>query len=215
MNTIINFFRIGLLIAAVQILSSASCNKDGTSCLSTRTVYSFIVTSEWSPQKEVYNISDAILLTSTFSKSLTDLANPSLTINYSNSTGIGGNITIYKLDTILKQVEDAADKFDYHALKGELKTSDLKPSRIKDTYYEEVPSSYNLIVSITAKEKGIYAIFISDLLSRGISGENCTKANFVNTLTNTNKNVNLFQHAIGRPPASQYEIDRIYCFRVQ
>jgi hypothetical protein len=25
----------------------------------------------------------------------------------------------------------------------------------------------------------------------------------------------LFQYAMNRPPASQFEIDRIYCFRVQ
>lgn len=215
MRTIINKPALAAVLIGSQLLVSFSCGKGifAPGCGRGGSVYSFLASAEWSPQKEVYKVGDTLYLTSIIPKKLTDQINTSIVVDYSNSDGIYGNLTVYKLDTTLKDVLYAADKFDYHNIKGGvLKTSNLK---IKYTYYEEVPSSYNLMLSIVAKEKGIYAIYISNLLSSGLRGKNCTKATFVNTLTNTNKNLNLFQYVMQRPPASQYEIDRIYCFRVQ
>ncbi len=214
MSTIINFLKIGILIFSCQFLLSSGCNKDDTKpCWSGG--YSFSITSEWMPQKEIYNIADTITLLSTFSKTLTDQINTSLIIDYSNSVGIGGGITIYKLDTILHQPQDAAYEFEYFTVKGSISDSETKPLRIKNILYKELSSEYSLHIRLRPKEKGIYAIYISNLGSQGLLGQNCTNAEFNNILTNTNKNLSLFEYAMGRPPASQYEIDRLYCFRVQ
>jgi hypothetical protein len=87
--------------------------------------------------------------------------------------------------------------------------------RIKDILYAELSSVYSFKAEMVAKAKGIYAVYISNLASKGIRGKNCTNAGFSNILTNSNKNINLFEYAMGQPPVSQFEIDRIYCFRVQ
>lgn len=214
MNIIIRIFKTGLPIIAVQFLLSSGCNKNSTTpCVFGG--YSFTVSSEWSPQREIYNIGDTLNLTSAFPTTLIDQINTSLSVDYRNSVGIGGSLTIYKFDTILHEVVDAANEFNYNSVIGTIKNSDSKPSRIKDIFYSELSSSYNLKLNVIPKQKGLYAFFISNLLSNGLKGKNCTNAGFSNTLTNTNKNLNLFQYAMGRPPASQYEIDRIYCFRVQ
>lgn len=214
MSITINFYKTGLLITSTLLILALTCNKNSTTpCVFGG--YSFNATSEWRPQKEIYNVGDTIFLSSTFPKMLTDLVNPSLTIDYSNSVGIGGNLTIYRLDTVLHEVSDAALEFNFYATVGKLFSSDTKQSRIKDIYYDELTSEYSFKVNVVSKQKGLFAIFISNLLSRGLRGKNCTNAGFSNTLTNTNKNLNLFQYAMGRLLASQFEVDRIYCFRVQ
>ncbi len=207
--------RIGLLVTAVQFLFAGNCKKEGTSCISTQAIYSFKVTSEWSPQKETYNIGDTLLLSSTFPKTLPDLVNPLLTIDYSNSTGIGGSNAFYEFDTIQNKVKGAVAKFDFIPIIGVIENGSIVPSEQRIIAYKETSSNYHFSLKVVLKSKGIFAFYISDLLSRGINGKNCTKAGFTNTLTNTNKNLNLFQYAMNRPPASQFEIDRIYCFRVQ
>lgn len=163
----------------------------------------------------MYTIGDSLHLHSSFSKTLTDQVNTSWVVDYSNSVGIGGNITLYEFDTVLHKVIDAVNKFNYFVTRGTLNTSPLSPLNIKDVYYEELSTSYDVDLSILPTVKGIYAIYISDLYSNGLRGDDCTNAGFSNTLTNTNKNINLFEYAMNRPPASQFEIDRIYCFRVQ
>ncbi|MGI8601000.1 MAG: hypothetical protein ACR2KB_17225 [Chitinophagaceae bacterium] len=209
----IRIIKIGLLITAGQFLISAGCRKASTPCIFGG--YSFAVSSEWSPQNEIYNVGDTILLTSTFPKTLSDLVNPSLAIDYSNSTGIGGSYIFYEFDTTQNKVKGAVAKLEFIPLIGVVNDGDIVPSEQKSITYKESSSNYQFKLKVVLKSKGIFAIFISDLLSRGINGKNCTNAGFSNTLTNTNNNLNLFQYAMNRPPASQYEIDRIYCFRVQ
>ncbi|MEJ7822822.1 MAG: hypothetical protein WKF85_10900 [Chitinophagaceae bacterium] len=210
-----NVLRIGLLITTVQFLFSASCNKDGTSCLSTQATYSFVVTSEWSPQKATYNVGDTIFLTSTFPKKLTDQINPALIIDYSNSVGVGGSYAFYELDTIQNKVKGAVLKFDFIPSIGSISDGIIVPNEQKVINFLEATNNYTFNLKVVPKAKGIFAFYVSDLKSPGLRGKNCTNAGFKNTLTNSNKNLNLFQYAIGRTPASQYEIDRIYCFRVQ
>lgn len=204
--------RTGLLIAAAQFFIFSGCKKGTTPCVNGG--YSFTVTSQWSPQREIYNIGDTLNLVSTFPKTLQDRINTSLFIDYSNSVGISGNIIVYKLDSVLHQVIDAVPEFDYTVVSGTVQNSS-QPARTKDIYYSELVSSYSFSLKVITKQKGIYAIFISNLYSSGIKGKDCTNAGFSNTLTNINKNITLFEYAMNRPPASQYEIDRIYCFRVQ
>lgn len=215
MNTTTSPRVCGLLFLGVVLVSSATCKKNETSCLSTQATYSFITTSEWSPQAQVINRGDTLALISKLSKILQDQVNPSLTVDYSNSTGIGGNITVFKFDTILNQLVDAVSSFDFFSRVGTHNNSIDKPNRIINVVYAETSTQYILDLGVRAKERGIYAFYISNLASRGIRDKNCTKAGFSNTLTNTNKNINLFEYAMNRPPASQFEIDRIYCFRVQ
>ena len=93
---------LGLLITATLFILGSGCGKDNDGskpCREGR--YSFVATSEFSPQQEIYNVGDTIFLNSTISKILYD--NVSLqNVDYSNSLGIGGNLNTAKMDTIIQ-----------------------------------------------------------------------------------------------------------------
>lgn len=210
---VINYLKIGLLITVAQFLLASGCGKNSTKPCS-NTSYSFSVTSEWSPQQEVYYRGDTIYLNSTFSNSLLDAISGN-TINYANSVGIGGAAAFFELDTVAHQPIGSTSKFDFYSEIGTIGNEVTIPSQSKSIFYKELSSTYALKIKIVAKQKGIYAFFIPDLKSAGLIGKNCSNGSFVNILTNTTRGLNLFQYAMNRPPASQFEIDRIYCFRVQ
>ena len=86
-----NYLKLVLLITATPIMYGNSCNKNGSKPCTMVTPYIFSVTSEFSPQKEIYNIGDTIFLTSTFPTNLTNLIS-NQQADYSNSVGIGGDI---------------------------------------------------------------------------------------------------------------------------
>ena len=210
----INFLKVGLLITASQLLLSSGSNKDSTRpCVNA--AYSFSISSEWSLQNEVYNVGDTLHLISTFPKTLINQINSSAIIDYSNATEIGGSYVFYELDSTQRQVKGAVSKFDFIPHIGTIGNGIIVPNEQKVVAYAELANNYSFNCKIVAKAKGIYAFFLSDLSCSGLRGKNCTNAGFTNTLTNTNKHINLFEYAMGRPLASQYEIDRIYCFRVQ
>lgn len=212
MNIVIDIKKV-LLITAIPFFLSASCNKNDTRPC-TNGAYAFAVTSEWNNQREIYTIGDTIFLNSSFSKNLTDLIG-NFNVDYSGAKSIDGNLFIHEMDSVQHIILDAVQKFTFIQQIGTVSNNSQQPSRIKDMKYLESSNAYTFKMGIIPKNKGLYAIFISNLNSQGIIGKNCTNADFADTLTNSNKNINLFQYAMNRPPASQYEIDRIYCFRVQ
>ena len=207
-------FKIGLFFTAIQFLLSSSCNKNGTSpCVNGG--YSIAINSEWSPQNQVYSIGDSICLNSNFSKTIADLINPTSQIDYSNSVGIGGNLTIYSLDTVNHVPLGGISKFNFVVGSGNISPGTIVPEEVINILYAELPNSYSFSLNVIARQKGIFVFFVSDLSSNGLRGKNCTNAGFINTLSNTERGVGLFEYAMARPPASQFEIERMYCFRVE
>jgi hypothetical protein len=207
-----NNLKIGLLITATQFLMASGCNKDSTRPCPFGTSYSFNVTSEFAPQKEVYNVGDTIFLTSTFSKTLTSLIS-NQQVDYSNSTGIGGTFTFSNLDTINKTVQDALNKFQVFDVIGTTAIITNIPNSGKVITFNET-NLYQFKVGVILKNKGIFQLAVSDLSSNGLRGKDCTNAGFNMTVTNTNKNLNLFQYALGYTPDALLQ-KSIYCFRVQ
>mgnify|MGYP000202679799 CR=1 FL=1 len=111
MGIIIKNFNKEWLITAILFTLASSCGKDNGSkpCRGGR--YSFVATSEFSPQRERYNVGDTIFLNSTISKTLYD--NVSLqNVDYSNSLGIGGNFSAVIMDTISQQVLGGLNNFE-------------------------------------------------------------------------------------------------------
>jgi hypothetical protein len=208
-----NLIRLGLFILTSQALLSASCSKDKPRLC--RGGYSFRITSEWVPQKQTYKVGDTLYLKSSFPTMLTDQINTSMIIDYSNAVGIGGSYIFYELDSVNRKVNGAVSKFDFLVVDGSIANGIIVPDEQKVISYRELNGTYSFQLKVIPKDKGIFTFFISDLSSRGIRGKNCTNAGFSNTLVNTNKNIHLFEHAMGRSPASQYETERIYCFRVE
>ena len=211
MSTIINLKK-ALLITAVPFFIAASCNKNDTKPCYNYTPYSFNVTSEWSPQREVYNIGDTIFLTSSFPKVLLDnISNRN--IDYSNSTGISGNVTFGRMDTVSKLVNNSFSHFEAIPIIGNVTSISANPEKGINAHYIE-SALYNFKVGIKLKQKGLYVIGVTDLACKGLAGKDCTNAGFNMTVTNSNKNINLFQYALGYTPDALLQ-KSIYCFRVQ
>ena len=208
-----NILKIGLLITATQLLLSGSCNRDGSKPCTLLTPYSFSVTSEFSPQKEVYNLGDTIYLTSTFPKNLTNSIT-SQQVDYNNSLGISGNFNTISLDTVKHTINEGLNNFFIFSIKGSNSPIANSPNLGVNILYIENTSSYEIKLGLKILKKGIFYIGITDLSSQGIKGQDCTNAGFSMTVTNTNKNLNLFQYALGYP-ADAMLAKNIYCFRVQ
>lgn len=190
---------------------AATCNKkDTTPCM--RSVYSFAVTAEWSPQREVYNIGDTIFINSSFSKILlNNITNQN--VDYSNSTGISGNITFGWMDSVSHLVNNSFSHFEAIPIIGSVTPISANPEKGVNANYTE-SALYNLKVGIKLKQKGLYVIGVTDLACKGLTGQDCTNAGFNMTVTNSNKNLNLFQYALGYAPDALLQ-KSIYCFRVQ
>lgn len=199
-------------LAISSIVMAAQCNKGSTPCVFGG--YSFKVTSEFIPQAQSYSIGDTIFLYSTFTKTLQDLINTSLNIDYSNSTGIGGDIGIVSIDTVNSTSKPARDSFQFIDLKGRFIERNFSADAGINLYYIETNSSYLFHGAVVCKKKGLYALSVGNLMSRGIRGKNCTNAGFSMTVTNSEKNLLWYENALNIS-LSQYSIDRMYCFRVE
>ena len=203
---VLSFLAISFIVMAAQ------CNKGSTPCVFGG--YSFKVTSEFIPQAQAYSIGDTIFLYSTFSKTLQDLINTSLNIDYSNSTGIGGDLGIASLDSINNISKPAKDSFHFIDLKGRFIERNFNEDGGINFHYLETNSSYIFHGAIVCKKKGLYAISVDNLMSRGIQGENCTNASFAMTVTNTEKNLQWYENALNIT-LPQSSIDKMYCFKVE
>lgn len=212
MHIIIKLKKV-LLIAAIPIFIAASCNKDGTKpCLTT--AYNFAVTSEWTPQKEVYKLGDTIYLNSSFPKTLIDLTG-NYNVDYSNSIGIGGDISIAYLDTITHQALPARDSFIVLSITGNfIERLSNKNSGINFSYVES-SANYQFKGGFVCKKKGIYGIGVDNLASQGLKGKNCTNASLGMSITNTDKHLYLHQYALGVNPNDAFLQQHGYDFRVQ
>jgi len=213
MSIIIRIYKIGLLITTTQLLLSSGCNKNSTSCMSSATTYNFNISSEWFPQAERYSVGDTIFLNSSFQKMLTDQINPAIIVDYSNSTGVGGNIFMYELDSINHQILAKASEFETIPFVGSVQPISANPEKGKDFYFDE-QQMYLFKVGFKLKKKGIYLLYVSNCGSAGLRGKNCTKAGFAMSVTNSDKHYSLYQYALQQQPD---EIQRkvMYCFRVQ
>jgi hypothetical protein len=116
-------------------------------------------------------------------------------------------------DSISRQNLPAKDSFNYVSITGQFVPRPINQNQgINTEYFENI--NYNFKGAIICKKKGVYAISVDNLISRGIRGQNCTNASFNMTVINNNKHINLYQSALG-VVLDQNSIDKIYCFRVQ
>ncbi len=212
---VIKLFRVLLLITITVLFFSAKCNKDkAIPCPNLQTGYSFQVSSLLIPESEVYSVGDTIYLISMFPKNLNDQINTSMIINYSNSTDIKGLIGLVFLDSISQQYVPATDSFKFVDIEGHFNESKINQNRTKSTTYVELSDKYNFVGGIVCMKKGIYEINVDNLYSAGLRGTKCTRAVFNMEVTNRNKNISLFQFAIGQMPTIERQ-KIMYCFRVQ
>ena len=207
------FLTLWLLITAALITLASSCGKDKNSskpCNSVR--YSFSVTSEFAPRKEIYNLGHTIFLNSTFPKTLFDnISNQQ--INYSNNLGIGGNVGIGLIDSINHKFEVATDSFSLVSSKG---SNSLGLNKVVNIVYNETTSMFEFEMKLIPKKKGNYVIGVSNLGCQGIRNQDCTNAGFSMFVNNSDKHFTILTNA--NIPGVSIDAQRIatnYCFRVQ
>ncbi|MEO8769420.1 MAG: hypothetical protein ABI402_05030 [Ferruginibacter sp.] len=213
MTTIIKYSRNVLLIIAVQSFLFFGCNKDGTTPCQNGG-YSFVVSSQYSPQQDIYQVGDTIYFTSQFPKTLVDQINNS-SVNYSNSVGIQGDIGFGYLDTITHQPIAARDSFTIFSIKGSFSERPGNQNVGLNFNYFENAENYEFQAAFVCKKRGIYTIGVSDLLSEGLQGENCTNAGFNLSLANTNQHLYLHQYVLNVDTTDQELQQKVYDFRVQ
>lgn len=212
MHIIINIKKL-LLIAAIPFLFSASCKKNKSKPCPNGDIYSFSVTSDFTQQKQVYNIGDTIFFNSILSKNLIDkLTNQN--IDYSNSVGIYGNVKAIYMDTLTHTISDSMLCFQPISIIGTFDFIQNNQNRGLNILYLQSNNDYKSKVAFICKSKGLFYLGVTNLGSQGIIGKDCTNAGFDMTVTNSNKNFNLFQYALGYTPDLLLQ-KSIYCFRVQ
>ena len=149
-----------------------------------------------------------------FSKTLEDQLNRSTLINYQNAVSIGGVIAFAYLDTVTRQPLPAKDCFSFNSISGNFQESPINTDLSINFRYKETPLTYEFIGGIICKKKGIYSFKVSDLLSPGLKGNNCTKATFSMFVSNTEKHLYLHQYALNIDSNSQSLQQAVYDFRV-
>ena len=208
-----NFSKMLLLITATAFFLGFSCNKDSSKPCTMVTPYSFNVTSEFTPQKEIYNIGDTIFLTSSFPKVLINMVS-NQQIDYSNSLGVGGNFNMAMMDTVNQVAIEARNNFEVINIFGTTTPISNSPNLGVNIFYVEQTNTYNARFGLKLQSKGLFYIGVTNLGSQGLIGKDCTNAGFNMTITNSNKNLNLFEYALGYAPDAMLA-KNIFCFRVQ
>ncbi|MEO7044033.1 MAG: hypothetical protein ABI091_01910 [Ferruginibacter sp.] len=177
---------------------------------------SFIVNSQFNPDNDSIHVGDTIYLESSFSTQLIDQSTGRI-IDYSNSKGIGSTLAVSSLpigDSISK---DAVFDFDYISVNGKIYNdrSIPRPDGVQQVSYEETNGDYILKVGLIAKKKGNYILGIGDGLSNGRkNSNNCEKASFNNTLSNTDQHFYLIKNWYPNVVIGGYGKLRVYYFKV-
>ncbi len=191
---------------------SSSCKKDSSKPCLNITPFSFNVASNIAPESETYKMGDTLFLNSKIPFAISNnMTNEQ--VNYENNTGISGSLTFAYFDTSAHLLKASFDKFQIVPYIGNYTPINNTPNNGINCSFVEENRNFQFKIGIIPKQKGIYSLAFNDLSSRGLKNKDCTNANFIMTITNSNKNFNLFQYGLGYPPDA-YLQQHIYCFRV-
>lgn len=209
----IDKINLAILLTVTHVIFLAGCKKKNTAPCWNYTPYSFNVTSEFSNQQEIYNVGDTIVLFSSFPKTLLNIIT-NQEVSYSNSTRISGNFKTSLMDTTDQRIKESLNKFSLATITGQIVPSANSPDAGVSIIYSENLFNYEFKMSIKLLSKGLFCLAVTNLGSQGIIGKGCTNAGFNMTVTNSNKNINLFEYALNYTPDAMLQ-KSIYCFRVQ
>ena len=175
--------------------------------------YSFNVNAQIGPDADSVRVGDTIFLTSNFSTKLRDVVSGD-SINYSNSEGIGSDLSILKLITGVYPGQDAAKNFEFISITGKIYNDPgiPSPNRVQQLTYQEDNNSYQLKIGIIPKQTGLYYLGVDNGLSIGRkSSHSCEKAAFSINLNNTNQHLKYFSEWNSNNSLTTYEQQRV-CF---
>jgi hypothetical protein len=134
----------------------------------------FNVTSEFSPEREIYNIRDTIIISSIFPKLLLNNVSNQI-FDYSNNLGIKGTAGISFIDSINYQINRWSDSFNIINISG---ITSINSTKVILTNYLETSNDFRFVSKIILRKTGNFQITIEDLGCQGLIGTNCTNAGF-------------------------------------
>lgn len=190
------------------------------SCIKTRDcktqTYYFATNIQAYPDADSLNINDTIWLDFTCPTRLTDLntntqidyngAKLSMSINFDEL--IGGSISN-------PGAIPAVDAFNFILINGTFIPDDLSPDRNKDYMVAEINNEYKFKLGIIPKRVGIFSVALTNATNVYRISDECTKASFSITFSNTNQHLYFYeQNRPGYSP-SLYEREHMYCFKVK
>ena len=203
--------RFFLLI--LVIFSQVSCDKEKPKPCKDA-VYTFNIDANLVNDKENYRVGDTIKIISEFSTQILNAGPGGGIVDYRNAILPNCGVGCLLLDSVNRIFFTATDSFDFVAIKG--RVLDTLGAGAKFFVYEENNNKYKFEVLMILKKKGRYTFGLADGGAIGIRGKNCTNADFAMTISNPNKNLQIFTNTnLSSTPLDQYTIDHNYFFRVQ
>lgn len=179
-------------------------------------VYSFAIQSQITPDSDSINVGDTIYLISSIPTTMKDLGT-GIEVDYSRAT-IGSNLSIAEALGGTNIPRDAVFDFDYVSIKGKIYNDRNIPSPdgVQQLNYEEINGRYELKIGIIPKKRGLYAFGVGNGFSTGRNKKNvCEKASFSISVSNTSQHLYLYQEIDSSHQFTDYELRRVYYFKVK
>lgn len=196
-----------LLVLIFVISVSGSCKKVRIFCA--ENVYSFEATARVINHKDSVNIGDTIWLEVTAPVIQVDKISGQ-SITYSKAANLGTAIGFAEL--VLPIVAEAADKFDYYLVQG-LPVNNPRVSAIREYSFIENGARYEFKLGIIPKQKGIFDFALSNASAVFRTTDECTKAFYRISFTETPLHLYYVNQVYGRTQDSLYNSP--YFFKVK
>lgn len=202
-----------LILICIYFLSVyASCNKN----CAVKT-YSFATGIKSYPDTDSININDTIWLEFISPTRLVDISSGN-SIDYSTAQNLGISINFFQFtggSISNPGVIPAVNAFEYKLVYGEFLHDPFLPDQNRDYKFAEINNEYRFKLGIIPKRVGIFSFSPGDAGGVVRNNDECSKANFKITFTNTNQHLYFYeQNRPGYIP-SVYEQTHIYCFKVK
>ena len=209
----INLSRLLVLVTILRFAVYANCNKK-TFC--SQQLYSFSINIQTVPDLDSVHINDTIWFTSNSPVNLIDNMSQTV-INFSGASNLGTVTQFLKFiggSVTDPGVTPAANNFDVVLINGVVVTNPINPEKNREFRFEQSQNRYLFKLGVIPKFLGTYSIAITDAANVYRAENECDKANFSITFSNTNQHLYFYeQNRPGYTP-SLYETSHMYCFKV-
>lgn len=190
-----------------------SCRKNGD-CLAQ--TFSFETNIKAYPDADSININDTIWLDFSCPTRLVDLG----TGNHIDYSGASLSQSIDFLEFTGGSISNpgvtpAVNAFDFKLIYGTFIPDNLSPDKNKDYRVAEIGNEYKFKLGIIPKRVGIFSIAPGNASNVYRNNDNCAKAAFSITFSNTNQHLYFYQQNRPGYTPSQYELTHMYCFKVK
>ena len=208
-----NIQRVAIVLFIYLATISSTCKKQ-TDC--SQKNYSFVAVAKAYQDLDSINVNDTIWIELDQPTTFKDVQT-GLDVDYSNAVNFGFGLGFDKF--IGGSISNpgstpAVSGFSTILFQGTELTS-LQPDRIKSFNFLEEAGRYKFKIAVVARTTGIFAIAISNAANVYRGNNNCIKAAFEITYSNTNQHLYFYeQNRPGYVP-SQYERTHMYCFKVK